>query len=202
MGGKRDRILAKSGGKCWYCGCDLSGTRWQADHFHPLVRYGDGDCAYPEMDTEKNLVPSCAPCNNYKSSHSIEGLRYAVSNLRESTLKQSTGLRMLYRMGLVLFNEEPVQFWFEKSGFYQASMDELLGISPEAQAVKWEDDHADKCKYATIAGAMVTVRCRGNGAWLAIATRANWDQSRLEFDAGNRVALQVAAQWALTLGSA
>lgn len=201
MSSKRERILAKSGGKCWYCGCDLSGSIWHADHFHPIVRYGDGVCAYPELDTEINLVPACAPCNKYKTSFSIEELRKQIANLAGVTLRQSTGLRMLLRMGRVEFSDKPVEFWFESAGIIQPTVAEIMGISPEAEEVIWDRDGIDNCNYATINGAMVTVRRRSSGGWLAIATRADWKQERFEFDAGSVVALRVAAQWALSIGN-
>lgn len=59
---KRERILAKSGGVCWYCG-EALGKRWHVDHFLPLGRQPDGSVKYPERDAEDILVPACASCN-------------------------------------------------------------------------------------------------------------------------------------------
>lgn len=65
-----DKVLAKTGGRCYYCGCELpkdtyvyderenaiSGNRnWHVDHMIPLSRGGDHNI--------NNLVPSCGACN-------------------------------------------------------------------------------------------------------------------------------------------
>lgn len=34
----RDKIFQKYGGRCAYCGCDLSGRRWNVDHIEPVNR--------------------------------------------------------------------------------------------------------------------------------------------------------------------
>ncbi len=128
----RNLILDKSNGHCWYCGCNLIGTKWQADHFHPIIRYGDGKCAYPQLDTMTNMVPSCAPCNNYKFCASIDVFRKNVEEQNRLTLQASTGLRMLNRMGRVSFSQEPVVFWFEMAGLPMPDVYEMLGVSSES----------------------------------------------------------------------
>jgi hypothetical protein len=62
---KLARILAKTGGKCYYCGAPISGDRsfpgddrpgaWNVDHLFPDGRN--------DLD---NLVPSCVVCNARK----------------------------------------------------------------------------------------------------------------------------------------
>lgn len=34
----REKIFQKYGGRCSYCGCDLTGTRWHVDHAEPVIR--------------------------------------------------------------------------------------------------------------------------------------------------------------------
>jgi 5-methylcytosine-specific restriction endonuclease McrA len=68
-----ENVLRKTGGKCYYCGCDLpkdtdytddigrvysSVRNWHVDHMIPLSRGGDHNI--------NNLVPSCGPCNMKK----------------------------------------------------------------------------------------------------------------------------------------
>ena len=115
MNKKRKSIWDKSGGKCWYCGVELGEKGWHADHFHPIIRnywLNDGSSIYPELDTIDNLVPSCAPCNNFKHSLSIEGYRSLCSEQFENIPKYTTGARQLVRLGLIDFSPRPVVFWF------------------------------------------------------------------------------------------
>lgn len=194
---KRQAIFDKSGGKCWYCGCDLTGTRWQADHYYPVIRV-DGKMLYPELDTIDNLVPSCAPCNNFKHSFSPEGYRSIVRDQFENTLKYSTGLRQLNRFGLVDISSKPVVFWFEKQNIKMPDELKLCGISKEAKDVKWIKDNSEPRYFcAEFEWGMVTLRHMGS-YWLAISVK-DWDTSvRIEIPNGRFAKLQ-AADWALRL---
>jgi 5-methylcytosine-specific restriction endonuclease McrA len=73
------KVLAKTGGKCYYCGCvlpedtyihdmvenSISGHRnWHVDHMLPIARGGDHNI--------NNLAPSCANCNKSKSTMTAE----------------------------------------------------------------------------------------------------------------------------------
>lgn len=192
----RQTVLDKSGGHCWYCGANIASTRWQADHFHPIVRFNDR-CLYPLLDAIENMVPACGPCNNYKHSMSIEVFRNNVARQREATLKASTGLRQLLRLGRVEFSSDPVVFWFERAGLQAPDMMAIMGVSDEAKSVEWHEERTEPgCFYADISGRMVTVRrLRDSRTNLAIITGADWNQIRFEFDGGHMKLL--AAQWAI-----
>lgn len=211
---KRQEIWSKTEGKCFYCGCELPEKGWHADHFHPIVRdivpvlneqgrttsFTTGkSCAYPELDTIDNLVPSCAPCNNFKHSYSIEGYRYIVAEQFKNTLKGSTGLRQLERLGLVDLSEKPVKFYFEKVGIKPPCEFELLGISDEAKAIEW---HIDKSEpdyfYHSFDNFLCSLR-RIGPKWLAIAIGADWYEfGRTEIPNSRNSKLQ-AAEWALRI---
>lgn len=152
---------------------------------------------YPLLDTIENLVPACGPCNHYKSDMAIETFRSNVVRQRAATLKASTGLRQLHRLGLVEFSDIPVVFWFERQGLQVPDMMELMGISDAAKAVEWREERSEPgCFYSDIGGFTVTVRrLRGSQTNLAIMTGADWRQIRFEFDGG--CLTLVAAQWAL-----
>ena len=78
----RKTLLAKTGGRCAYCGCVLDG-RWQRDHVEPLVRYrnvrwtfsGRTGCKYPERHRPDNLVAACMDCNRSKGAMDLETWR-------------------------------------------------------------------------------------------------------------------------------
>lgn len=132
MSKKRQAIWDKSGGKCWYCGCDLPEKGWHADHFEPVLRTfeivpreerknphafevrHDGGFEKPERDSEENLVPSCAPCNLFKSTFPIEMFRREIQKQIERARKTSVNFRTAERFGLINITEKPVVFWFEE----------------------------------------------------------------------------------------
>ncbi len=109
----RKLVLSKSGGVCWYCGCDLKGLKWHIDHFIPQHRYfiegGDSD-----VNGIDNLVPSCAPCNLFKSTFLIEELRSQISYQVERARNTSVNFRIAERFGLLKVTFKPVVFWFEQ----------------------------------------------------------------------------------------
>lgn len=197
MNKKRQEIFDKSGGKCWYCGCDLTAKRWQADHYYPVIRV-DGKMRYPELDTIENLVPSCAQCNNFKHSFSPEEYRSFIAEQFDNALKHSTGLRQLNRLGLVDITSKPVVFWFEKNGIEMPDEFEMCGISKEAKNVKWTEDNTEPNYFCTMFDwGMVTLKHMGS-YWLAISVRGCDTSVRIEIPNGRMAKLQ-AADWALRL---
>jgi 5-methylcytosine-specific restriction endonuclease McrA len=128
---QRQEVLNKSNGKCWYCGCELE-KGWHADHFEPIIRdsiyvkdektkqykiVATGDCLHPEKDDMENIVPACAPCNLFKSTHSIEYFRMEIKAQIERVRKSSSGFRIAERMGSIeCYPDRDVVFWFERNG--------------------------------------------------------------------------------------
>lgn len=125
MSKKRQVIYDKSGGKCWYCGCELV-KGWHADHFEPIRRnniswlskeaiecMGAKPCEHPDRDNEGNKVPSCASCNILKSSLSIEDFRQRIEQFVESLNSYTNQYKFAKRYGLVEETKKPVVFWFE-----------------------------------------------------------------------------------------
>ncbi|WP_193064891.1 HNH endonuclease [Oceanobacillus oncorhynchi] len=117
MNRKRQAIWDKSGGKCWYCGCDLPEKGWHADHFKAIIRVAPGVSVFPEHDTEENLVPSCASCNRQKSSMPLESFRKIVEGFIKSLNRDSTQYKIAKRYGLVQETDVKVTFWFEENGY-------------------------------------------------------------------------------------
>lgn len=112
MNKKRQVIYDKSGGKCWYCGCELQ-KGWHVDHFFPIRRNGDGTCLNPENDNDDNKVPSCPQCNMMKSSMNIESFRSTIGQFINSLNKYSTQYKFAKKYNLVEEANKPVLFWFE-----------------------------------------------------------------------------------------
>jgi 5-methylcytosine-specific restriction endonuclease McrA len=111
----RQKVYEKSSGFCWYCGCDISVSKWQADHFKPIFRGWDEKPKHAGEDTFENLVPACAKCNNHKKTFSIEDFRREISLQVERARKTSANFRNAERFGMIEVKLEPVVFWFEKN---------------------------------------------------------------------------------------
>jgi len=112
---QRQQVFAKSNGVCWYCGCNLPEKGWHADHFVCLHRnyYGKGKHRNADLDVVSNHVPSCAPCNLFKRTWSIEEFRGEITLQVERARKSSVNFRMSERFGLIEITSKPVTFWFE-----------------------------------------------------------------------------------------
>lgn len=137
---KKDRQIVwnKSGGHCWYCGCVLPEKGWHGDHFKPVFREVErvrtsvserkalggvthkyqptGNVTKPELDTIDNIVPSCAPCNLFKSVFTVEEFRTEIEAQVERARNTSVNFRTAERFGLIEVIDAPVVFWFELSG--------------------------------------------------------------------------------------
>ena len=64
---KREKILAKTGCRCAYCGWKLSDEDYTADHIIPRSRGGN--------NAIENLLPSCRSCNSSKGMKTLEEFR-------------------------------------------------------------------------------------------------------------------------------
>jgi 5-methylcytosine-specific restriction endonuclease McrA len=125
MNKKRQKIWDKSGGKCWYCGCELPEKGWHADHFEPIQRnWWTNTSLHPERDTEDNKVPCCAPCNILKGSNTLEGFRYQIEQFVNSLNLYVNQYKFAKKFGLLTETQQEVKFWFE--------MNLVLPEAPEA----------------------------------------------------------------------
>lgn len=124
MNTKRKHIWDKSGGKCWYCGCDLPEKGWHADHFEPIHRklkydqrrglYTTDECYHPERDNADNKVPCCASCNIQKGMLSVEGFRKKIAGFINSLNRYHTQYVVAKKYGLIKETNGQVIFWFER----------------------------------------------------------------------------------------
>ncbi len=122
---QRKQVWDKSGGKCWYCGCDLPEKGWHADHFEPVIREADfvagkfipnGKVLRPGNDKLANIVPACAPCNLFKTTFDVEFFRQEIHAQIERARKSSVNFRTAERFGLIEAKPQRVEFWFEQQG--------------------------------------------------------------------------------------
>lgn len=120
----RIEIHAKFGGRCAYCGGEITLKQMQVDHVIPLLRgqsdqslagYAPLGIAARERGTNdvSNLYPACRPCNQLKSSYSLEDFRAQVDWNSESLRKYNCQYRHLLRFGRIVEVTAPVVFHFE-----------------------------------------------------------------------------------------
>ena len=105
---KRERVKAKTNGRCAYCG-DLLGEKFHVDHIRSVHDHRESKEGL--WDREHNLHASCAPCNLYKSSLSLEEFRDKIHTAHDRLTKHA-GYRamMRYRKISPVFN---YYFYFE-----------------------------------------------------------------------------------------
>lgn len=120
---ERDRIKAKFGGKCAYCGEVLPDKGWHVDHIKPVCRgrewdsvkrcYGRYTMLKPENDTFENKIPACASCNINKHGMSIEEFRQLIEGFINSLNLRMVQYKIAKRYGLIKETGIKVVFYFE-----------------------------------------------------------------------------------------
>lgn len=130
---QRKAVWEKSRGKCWYCGNDLPERGWHADHFWPVIRQltrvknppgsqfshkyvCQGEMYRSANDHIDNMVPSCAPCNNFKHTYPVEFFRKELEDQVNRARKSSVNFRNAERFGLIDVKPLKIVFWFERQG--------------------------------------------------------------------------------------
>lgn len=113
---EREAVYKKTGGRCAYCGHEITMQEMQIDHVIPLRSYeAIGQLDRPEPNSLDNLLPACRSCNHYKSTMSVETFRSMLEREPEILARDSVAYRNGVRFGLVIPNPGPVIFYFERS---------------------------------------------------------------------------------------
>jgi len=138
LAARREELRMMFGGRCAYCGCELSG-KWHADHAEPIERITEpvrlasghgyettsagftkyrptGKCRNPQNDSNGNLFPACVRCNILKANANVEGFRSMLTYFAQSIPRIAgySHVHHLMRFGKLSINTDPVVFWFEK----------------------------------------------------------------------------------------
>ena len=96
----RKIIFDKTGGKCFYCGCDLDFKNFHVDHLTPKSAGGKD---------ARNTFPSFPECNIFKSNKTLEEFRYDLENIGKRNM---TGKLMIEYWGA---KKPKILFWFERN---------------------------------------------------------------------------------------
>lgn len=111
----RKTVHQKYGGRCAYCGCEISQQAMQIDHIEPIFR---GRMQSPEeierLNHIDNLNPACRPCNHRKSTLAVEDFRAEIAAQVRRMQRDSNQFRLAYRFGQIEITGNPVTFWFER----------------------------------------------------------------------------------------
>lgn len=110
-------MIDKCGGRCAYCGEEITLKDMQVDHIisqrNFYIGRRDKRPAYEAHDIQ-NLNPSCRRCNNFKGGMTIEELRVELGRQVERARRDSVNFRMAEKYGLIQAKERPIVFYFEK----------------------------------------------------------------------------------------
>ena len=111
----RNQVHAKYGGRCAYCGDEITMKQMHIDHMKPIWR-GNPTVNPAKRGTNDidNLMPACKPCNLWKTVMPLEQFRDEMTAQIERLRLRSANYRMAERYGLVVTTGKPVVFWFEK----------------------------------------------------------------------------------------
>lgn len=103
---RRDLVISKTSGFCFYCGTDLHDNNFSIDHFLPRNQGGTN-----ELD---NLVPCCRVCNSSKNKYGIEEFReiLGVKNSKFNGVVNRIQIRQLQCLGIDISMPE-YNFYFE-----------------------------------------------------------------------------------------
>jgi 5-methylcytosine-specific restriction endonuclease McrA len=115
----RQEIYDKCSGHCAYCGVEITIKQMQVDHIKPLYR-NDNVTTLEVWGVERgtddvdNLNPSCARCNKWKSTYSLETFREIVQTSINRLERDTPNFRLARDYGLLKVTPDPVIFFFER----------------------------------------------------------------------------------------
>ena len=115
----RQEVYDKCNGRCAYCGNEITIKQMQADHVKPLYR-NDDDTTLQKWGVERgtddmdNLLPSCARCNKWKDTFTLEKFREIVQTSIDRLERDTPNFRLARDYGLLEVKQNPVVFYFER----------------------------------------------------------------------------------------
>jgi uncharacterized protein (TIGR02646 family) len=107
----RQKVYDKCDGHCAYCGVEITLKQMQVDHIRPHWHTFTEQEGSHDLD---NLNPSCARCNKWKSTYSVEHFRKVVETSLDRLERDTPNFRLARDYGLIEVIEKPVIFYFEQ----------------------------------------------------------------------------------------
>lgn len=119
----REQVFNKYGGRCAYCGCELS-DKWQVDHAISKQYWFYVNSSDPKfVDDIDNLMPACTPCNHYKRSHCVNDIGGSHVGFRTYMMK--------FHIRLGKLPKKSKREKTEKTKTYMWNIADRYGITPE-----------------------------------------------------------------------
>ena len=110
----REIVLNKYGGKCAYCGCELTISTMQVDHIKSVYKSClENGYVYTQDDSFDNLNPSCRQCNLYKGTLDIEQFRNKIKTILYETCQNTFQAKLAKKLGMMKVVQFD-KFYFEK----------------------------------------------------------------------------------------
>jgi 5-methylcytosine-specific restriction endonuclease McrA len=118
---KRKSVLDKYGGKCAYCGVNVSYSTMQIDHIKPVYRSSTNKELSVYGITKgtndiNNLNPSCKSCNASKSTFTVNKWREELALKTMRLRRDNSTFRILERFKLIKATSKDIVFHFERGG--------------------------------------------------------------------------------------
>ena len=112
----RQEVYDKCGGRCGYCGCEITMKEFQVDHiisqFHYKLKIHKKYTSNEDMNHIDNLLPTCRVCNKWKSSHSLEQFRIEIGEQIRRLNEYNPNYRFANKYGLVCETPHDIIFYF------------------------------------------------------------------------------------------
>jgi 5-methylcytosine-specific restriction endonuclease McrA len=120
----REEVYKKCGGRCAYCGNEITIKQMQVDHIIPQHHYSEqhgclivGCRKFEEYGLHdiRNLNPACRPCNHRKGALTLELFREEIQAQVGRLRRYNNQFKLAERFGLIKEIEKVVVFYFEEN---------------------------------------------------------------------------------------
>ena len=111
---QREAVFNKYGGRCAYCGCELTLRTMQVDHIKAVYTSSlENDNVETQDDSFDNLNPSCRQCNFYKGTLDIEQFRKKIMTTLYDTCQNTFQAKLAKKLGMLTVKQFD-KFYFER----------------------------------------------------------------------------------------
>ena len=112
---QREAVFNKYGGRCAYCGCELTLRTMQVDHIKAVYASSlENNGVETQDDNLENLNPSCRQCNFYKGTLDIEQLQKKIMTTLYETCQNTFQAKLAKKLGMMVVTQFD-KFYFEKN---------------------------------------------------------------------------------------
>ena len=111
---QREAVFNKYGGRCAYCGCELTLRTMQVDHIKAVYTSSlENDGVETQDDSIDNLNSSCRQCNFYKGTLDIEQFRKKIMTTLYETCQNTFQAKLAKKLGMLTVKQFD-KFYFER----------------------------------------------------------------------------------------